>query len=156
MIYFFNNKILATIALFVILNCYVGCMVPVASNTMGAIGGAVPVAFNNKGGGKAESFWLVRFDDVVTAAIRAGEALSLELREKKVEADQAFFSFYDGKEARIDLLIERRTDTMTSVFIDIGRSGSIAFARLMARKIILELKKANAFLEDWSAEKPGW
>ena len=131
-------------------------MVPVASNTMGAISGAVPVAFNYQGGGKGESFWLVQYDDVVEATLLAGIALSLELKEKKVEADQTFFRFYDDREARIDLLIERRTDTMTSILIDIGRSGSIAFARLMARKIIFELKKADAFLEDWSIEKPSW
>jgi hypothetical protein len=153
---FSHNKILAIIALYVVVNFNVGCMVPIASSTIGAAGGAIPAAFNYKGGGKGESYWLVRYDDVVTATILAGEALSLELKEKKVEADQTFFRFYDDKEARIDLLIEHRTDTMTSIQVDVGRSGSIAFARLMARKIIFELKKADAFVEDWTIEATGW
>ena len=131
-------------------------MGPIASSTIGTAGGAIPAAFNYQGGGKAESFWLVRYDDVVMATIQAGESLALELKEKKQEADQAFFRFSDSKEAQIDLRIERRTDTVTSIHFDIGRSGSIAFGRLMARKIIFELKKADAFLEDWSTEAPSW
>jgi hypothetical protein len=128
-------------------------MLPLASNTVGQASGAFPVAFNMKGGGKSESFWLAGYDDVLSASIRAGEALSLEIKEKRIEEDQAFFSFQEGKGKRVDLLIERRTDTMTSIQFNVGWYGSRALNRLMGRQIILELEEADAFLEDWIPEK---
>lgn len=117
-------------ALFFFLNFNVGCIPPIAPNTLGAASSSVPVAFHNKGGGKGESSWIAQYDDVIAAAKRTGEVLSLEVREEVIEEDQAFFSFHDGKAERIDILIERRTETMTSIQFDVGRSGSVAFGRL--------------------------
>ena len=84
--------------------------------------------------------------------MRAGEVLALEMKEKKVEFQQTSLQYDDGKANKIKLLIERRTDTMTSITFDVGWSGSIAFGRLMARQIISELDQAGAFLEDWTPE----
>jgi hypothetical protein len=117
---------------------------------MGTAGSNAPVAFNNSGGGKGESFWIAQYDDVIDAVLQAGEVLSLELKEKTIEKDQAFFRFHDDKAERIDLFIERRTDSMTSILFDVGRSGSVAFGRLMARQIIEELNESGSFLEDWT------
>jgi hypothetical protein len=84
--------------------------------------------------------------------LRAGEVLSLELVEKRTENDQTFVRFYDGKKERIDLFIERRTETMTSIKFDVGWFGSLAFGRLLARQIVYELNQSGTFLEDWSFE----
>jgi hypothetical protein len=140
------------IVLFFVLVCNVGCLSPVALNTMGTAGSSAPVAFNNEGGGRGESFWIAKYDDVIAATLRAGEALSLELKEKRIENDQTFFRFYDGKRERIDLFIERRTDTMTSIKFKVGWFGSVAFGRLLARQIIFELYESGSFLEDWTSE----
>ena len=68
-----------------------GCMAPVAFQAVGAIGGASPVALSLVEKGKMESYWVARYADVVDATIRAGQVLSLELLEKKVEAERTSF-----------------------------------------------------------------
>ena len=146
-------RLVRLIALFIFLIYNVGCLAPIALNSMGAASSTAPVAFNNLGGGKGESFWIAQYDDVIAATLRAAEALSLEVKGNKVEKDQAFFRFYDAKTERIDLFIERRSDTMTSIKFDVGWFGSVAFGRLMARQIISELNESESFLEDWTPEK---
>jgi hypothetical protein len=143
-------RIVRLIVLSIVLTCNVGCLSPLAISTMGTTGTSAPVAFNNSGGGKGESFWIAQYDDVIDAVLQAGEVLSLELKEKTIEKDRAFFRFHDDKAERIDLFIERRTDSMTSILFDVGRSGSVAFGRLMARQIIDELDESGSFLEDWT------
>ena len=130
-----------------------GCMAPVAFQAVGAIGGASPVALNLVEKGKMESYWVARYTDVVDATMRAGQGLSLELLEKKVEAERTSFRFGYGKGEKAAILVEYRTATMTSVQIDYGVSGSVAFARLMGREIAVELAKAGAFLEDLSPDE---
>jgi len=144
--------IIKLIAVFIFLICIVGCLSPIAINTIGAAGSGTPVAFNILGGGKGESYWIARYDDVTAAALRAGDALSLEVREKKIEKDRTFIRFSDTQDKKIDLTIDRRTDTMTSIMFDVGWFGSVAFGRLLANQIIDELKDSNAFLEDWTPE----
>ena len=130
-----------------------GCVSPFAIQAAGgAASGAAPSSSENLGRGKGESYFIARYDDVVKAALRAGEVLSLEMQEKKVEAQQASLQFVDGKDDKISLLIERRTDTMTSILFDVGWFGSIAFGRMMAKQVIAELDQAGAFLEDWMPE----
>ena len=140
------------IALLGFLICNVGCLSPIAINTIGAAGSGSPVAFNVLGGGKGESYWIAKYDDVTAAALRAGEALSLEVKEKKIETDRTVIRFSDGQDKKIDLVIDRRTDTMTSILFDVGWFGSVAFGRLLANQIIDELKDSKAFLEDWTPE----
>jgi hypothetical protein len=139
-----------SITLFIVLVCNVGCLSPMALNSMGAAAGSAPVSFENSGGGQGESFWIANYDDVIDATLRAGEALSLELKDKQLEKDRAFFRFYDDKKERIDLFVERRTDTVTSIKFDVGWTGSVAFGRLMAGQIIIELRQTESFLEDWT------
>ena len=143
-------RIVRLIALSIVLTSNVGCLSPLAISTMGTAGSNAPVSFSNSGGGKGESFWIAQYDDVIDAVLQAGEVLSLELKEKTIEKDQAFFRFHDDKAERIDLFIERRTDSMTSILFDVGRSGSVAFGRLRARQIIDELNESGSFLEDWT------
>ena len=67
------------ITLFIVLVCNVGCLSPMALNSMGAAAGSAPVSFENSGGGQGESCWIANYDDVIDATLRAGDALSLEL-----------------------------------------------------------------------------
>ena len=131
--------------------CNAGCLPSIGASTLGTAGSNAPVAFSRSGSGKGESYWLAQYDDVVAATVRAGEALSLTVDEEKIEEDKAFYRFSDDKEKRIKLFIERRTDTMTSIRFDVGRSGSLAFGRLMARQIINELDKSGSFLEEYKS-----
>jgi hypothetical protein len=143
-------RLVTLIVLFIVLACNVGCLSPLAINAIGIASGAAPVAFNNLGRGKGESFWMAQYDKVIAATLSAGEALSLEVKEEKVEKDQVLFRFHDTKKERIDLLIERRSDTMTSIKFDVGWFGSVALGRLMAQQIIDELNESGSFLEDWT------
>jgi hypothetical protein len=138
------------ITLLIVLVCNVGCLSPLALNSMGAAAGSAPVSFENSGGGQGESFWIANYDDVIAASLRAGEALALELKNKQLEKDRASFRFYDDKKERIDLYVERRTDTVTSIKFDVGWFGSVALGRLMAGQIIIELSQTESFLEDWT------
>ena len=138
------------ILMFIILVCNLGCASPFVLNTMGTAASSAPVTFNTSGGGRGESFWIAKYDAVIAATLRAGKTLSLEVKEKKLEKDQAFFRFYDAKKERIDLFIERRSDTMTSINFDVGWFGSVAFGRLVAQQIISELNNSDSFLEDWT------
>jgi len=143
-------KLSTLITLIIVLVCNVGCLSSMALNSVGAAAGGAPVSFENSGGGKGESFWIASYDDVIAASLRAGEALSLETKEKKIEKDQAFFRFYDAKKEKVDLFIERRSDTVTSIKFDVGWLGSAALGRLMAGQIIIELNETKSFHEDWS------
>ena len=145
-------RIVRSATLLIFLICNVGCLSPLAINTVGSAGSAAPVASNHLGGGKGETFWIAQYDDVIEAVLRAGQVLSLELSEKKIGQDQASFRFQDAKAERIDLLIERRSDTMTYILFDVGWFGSVAFGRLMFRQIISELDEAEDFLKDWQSK----
>jgi hypothetical protein len=147
------------IAAIIISVCNVGCIAAIAPNAMSVAASGAPVASNHLGGGKAESFWIARYGDVIEAALQAGEALSLEVKEKKIGKDQTFFRFSSNKES-VDLLIESRSDTVTYIKFDVGWFGSVAFGRLVGRQIIDELSESGAFLENWrdikkGAEEPG-
>ena len=138
------------ITLVVVLFSNIGCLSPIALSTMGTVGSNAPVVSNHLRVGQSESFCIAKYADVIAATLRAGEALSLEVKENKVEKDQAFFRFYDAKKDGIDLFIERRSDTVTSIKFDVGWFGSVAFGHLMARQIVSELNQSESFLEDWT------
>jgi len=145
-------KVLRSIAGFIFLICNAGCLSPLAINAVGSAGSAAPVAANNLGGGKGESFWIAQYRDVIKAILQAGEDLSLELKEERIEQDHAFFRFQDTKAERIDLRIERRTDTMTYILFDVGWFGSVAFGRIVFRQIIYQLGEADDFQKYWKNE----
>jgi Protein of unknown function (DUF3568) len=132
--------------------CIVGCLSPIALSTMESTGNETPVVLNHIGRGQGEGFFFAKYDDVTAATLRAAEALSLEVTEKKVEKNHTFFRFYDAVEDRIDVFIVHRSDTMTSIKYDVGWFGTIAFGRLMFRQIISELHRSKSFLQDWKHE----
>ena len=130
-----------------------GCLSPVAFQAVGgAAGGAGPSASEYRGAGKGESYFIAHYEDVIQEVLKTGKTLSLELEEKKVDEDRASLRYFGGKANKINLVIEPRTETMTSILFDVGWSGSIALGRLMARQIHFELKEAGAFLVDWTPD----
>jgi len=130
-----------------------GCLSPVAIQAVGgAAGGAGPSASEYRGAGKGESYFIAHYEDVIQEVLKTGKTLSLELEEKKVDEDRASLRYFGGKANKINLVVEPRTETMTSILFDVGWSGSIALGRLMARQIHFELKEAGAFLVDWTPD----
>ena len=123
-----------------------GCAAPLA---MQGLSSSSPVAFSYLGRGKGDSFWLARYDDVVRATLRAGQVLSLKLEKKEIKKDQTFLHYIDGKGEELDVLLERRTDTMTYARFDVGWFGSKSMGRLMARQIVFEMTEAGVFLRKW-------
>jgi hypothetical protein len=134
-------------ALAVLLFISTGCTAPIALSAAGAVGSASPVAINVAEKGKAESYWIASYDDVVAATERAAQVMSLQLLEKDSHHKRTFFRYGYSKEQKVEITIEYQTATMTSALIDFGVAGSLAFANLLGREIAVELKKANAFLE---------
>jgi hypothetical protein len=142
---------LAAIILMIILG---GCLPTLPIQAVGgAAGGVVPSASEYRGAGRGESYCIAHYDDVIQAVLASGKTLSLELKEKQVDEDRVFLKYYAGKENRINILIEPRTETMTSIFFDVGWTGSLALGRLMARQINFELEQSGAFLVDWTPDR---
>ncbi len=84
--------------------------------------------------------------------MRAADAITLEVKEKQIGKDHAFFRFSDAKGGTVELYIDRRTATMTSVLFDVGWFGSVAFGHLFSNQIIFELNESDSFLEDWTPD----
>ena len=133
--------------------CWLGLNGCTAALVFQGVSGGAPVAFHSAGGGKGDSAWLAHYDDVVQATLRAGEALSLKLEKKEIGINQSVFLFKDDKEKGLEILIERRTATMTHARFNVGLFGSTSMGRLMARQIVFEMTEADAFLQDWKPAK---
>ena len=146
----FSTALFKLILVASFLPCIAGCLPPLAIQSIGTATSGAPVAFNHLGGGKGESYWIARYDDVTRATMETAKALSLKVKEKKIEKSHATLRFSDDTDKTIDVFIERRTDTMTSIVFDVGWFGSVAFGRLFANQIIFELFESSAFLEDWT------
>ena len=125
-----------------------GCALTAAA--VPSVTGAAPVVLERSGPGQGDSYWVARFDDFVQAALRAGEALSLKLEEKKIDEKSARLKFVGGQDMKVDLRIELWTDTVTRARVEVRPSRFSAFAPLLGQQIIEELKEADAFLVDWS------
>jgi Protein of unknown function (DUF3568) len=140
-----SMRIGTLLALLFPLVCIVGCLSPIALGTMETTGNETPVVLNHLGRGQDEGFFNAKYDDVTAATLRAAEALSLEVKEKKVAVNQASFRFFDAKDDVIDIFVVRRSDTMTSLKYDVGWFGSLAYGHLMFKQIISELHRSGSF-----------
>ena len=123
-----------------------GCTAPLA---LQGLGSGAPVAFNATGRGKGDSAWFARYDDVVQATLNAGQKLSFKLEKKELGKDQSTFQFMDDKGKKFEILIERRTETLTMARLNMGWSGSASIGRLMARQIVFEMVDTGKFLRNW-------
>ena len=137
---------------YLFLACLCGCAAPLS---MQGLSSGVPVVFNSTGSGDGDSAWFARYDDVVQTTLDAGEKLSFTLRQKTIGSDQSEFSFTDDKGAELEISIERRTETVTSVRFNVGLFGSASIGRLMGRQIIIEVAEAGKFLGDWHSIEDG-
>lgn len=145
------KKILTISAVFyLLLTGLCGCTAPLA---LQGLSSGAPVAFNSTGRGKGDSAWFARYDDVVQATLNAGKKLSFKLEKKKLGKDQSEFKFVDAKGKKIEMLIERRTETLTWARFNVGWSGSTSIGRLMARQIVFEMAEADKFLRNWHPEE---
>jgi hypothetical protein len=145
------KKMVVTPALFFLLFMSLcGCTAGLA---MQGLSSGSPVAFNATGRGKGDSAWFARYDDVVQATLRAGEKLSFKLEKKNIGKDQSDFKFVDAKGKKLEMLIERRTESLTWARFNVGLLGSTSIGRLMARQIIVEVAGAKDFLRDWHPEE---
>jgi len=149
MMAFYGKKITVFAVLALLWAGNTGCLSPIALQAVGSAGTAAPVTFQSSGSGKADGFWIARYDDVTAATLRAGRALSLDLKEKIIGDDQTTLHYIDRKDDNIILLIERRTDTVTAMRINVGWFGSVGLAQLLIRQVIFEIYAAGAFLQDW-------
>ena len=104
-------------------------------------------------GGKLKSFEVARYEDVVAAARRAGEAISLELRREATEVDKTSLYYIAGEKEEVKVLIERRTDTLTYIQIDVGLFGSKGLAIVMINQIIEEIASKGKYLQEWSHQQ---
>ena len=124
------------LALFVLSRATSGCLSPLALDTMEATGSSAPLVIDHFGRGQGIGFCLATYDDVTAATLRAAEALSLEQKWKSFTKDRALFRFDDMRKDRLDIIIVRRSATMTSVEFDVGWFGPKVLGRLMAGQII--------------------
>jgi hypothetical protein len=53
----------------------------------------------------------------------------------------------------LQILIERRTETVTYARLNVGWFGSRSMGRLMARQIVYEMIEAKAFLRSWHPQE---
>ena len=127
-----------------------GCTAPLA---LQELSGVAPVSFNPTGMGKGDSAWLVRYDDVVQATLRAGEMLRLNLEKKEIGEDQTVFRYIDSRGKKIDIKIERRSETVTYARFSVGMFGSKSMGQLLVRQIIFELNEEGKFLREWKPQE---
>jgi len=112
------------------------CLVGSAA-TVGA--GAADAGVTRFEMGRVTRFEIAQYEDVIEASRLAAENLSLDLKEEKIEENRASFSYLDDKDQKIDLLIERRTDTITYIKVDVGIFGPQGLGLLTLNQILHEL-----------------
>ena len=101
-------------------------------------------------GSKVISYQMVRFEDAVKATMRAAEALSLETRREDIKEDRVELRYADKRNQAVDIILERRSATITTIQVNAGFFGPKGLTRLVLLQIIEELDQAGAHLEDWT------
>ncbi|MEZ6243157.1 MAG: hypothetical protein R3B57_08950 [Phycisphaerales bacterium] len=124
------------------------CTVAAASAAVGAAQSGASIIKK----GRVTTALLVRYDDVLTGVRQAAATLDLDTR-RIVEKDGRTSFFYEEEDGgKIAVYVAHRTDTVTSLIVDVGATGRADVARLMHAQIIDHLAEANAFLEDWTPQ----
>ena len=141
-----STSILAIGAIFVCFSS--GCTTGTLISGMGSAPSGVSHASGP--GSKVVSYQFVRYEDAVKVSIRAAEALSLENKRKDFKENRAELRYVDEKDQVVDIIIERRTATITTIQADAGFFGPKGFSRLMLLQILKELDKTGAYPEDGS------
>jgi hypothetical protein len=152
------NKLLSLAAIWLVLTvgygcsaCIGSCLLGPSSATVGSSAGQAGIS--NYQSGKVKSFEVARYEDVVEATRRAGEAISLELQREAPEVDKTTLYYIAGEKEKVKVLIERRTDTLTYIQIDVGLFGSKGLALVMINQIIHEIASEGKYLQEWSHQQ---
>ena len=152
-----SNKMLSLAAVWLVLATGWGCAACLSplclgpSATVGSSAGGAGISrYEN---GKVESYELAHYQDVVEATRRAGEALSLKLREEVTSAEQSTFYYTDDKNEKVKVTIEPLSDTLTLIQIDVGFFGSKGLALVTINQIIHEIASEGKYLEKWKHQR---
>ena len=137
------------IAIGAILLCF-GSGCTTATLISGASSAPSGVSHASGPGSRVISYQVVRFEDAVECSIRAAEALSLDNKKKDIKEIRAELRYVDEQDQAVDIIIERRSATITTIQVDAGFSGPQGLTRLIMLQIIEELDKAGARLDDRS------
>ncbi len=129
-----------------------GCLAAAPVFAAGATATSAGVSFLQRG--KLASYELVLFEDALEAARRAGRVHKLHLRRERIEDDWARFIFRDERGQDITVRMERRTEVITGIIIDVGRLGRTGMGGLFHRQMLHELGKMDAYHETWSRDDP--
>jgi hypothetical protein len=106
-------------------------------------------------GSRVRSYQFVRYDDAVEAAQGAADALSLENQTNDFQEERTHLRYKTEKEEVIDIVIERRTATITFIQVDVGFFGPKGMSRLMLLQILNEIEESGDFLERWKIKETG-
>ena len=136
------RRVIALIGLVLMVN---GCTTSLVVGSMSAAPSGATYASGL--GGKIESYQLVNFEVTVNATRQAAENLSLNLKQETVDADRASFRFMDNGDRRADVVIERRTATMTYLAVNTGWFGAHGMGQLLMKQILDEISDAGNLSE---------
>ena len=126
-------------ALCILLASTYGCTACIVGSAGPAGASATEAGVTRSEMGRVTRFEIAQYEDVIEASRLAAENLSLDLKEEKIEENRASFRYLDDKDQKIDLLIERRTDTLTYIRVDVGIFGPQGLALLTLNQILDEL-----------------
>ena len=135
-----SKNVLMLAVLCVLLASTYGCTTACIMGSAATVGaGATEAGVTRFEMGRVTRFEIAQYEDVIEASRFAAENLSLDLKEEKIEENRASFRYLDDKDQKIDLLIERRTDTITYINVDVGIFGPQGLGLLMLNQILNEL-----------------
>jgi hypothetical protein len=104
--------------------------------------------------GEFRSVELARFDDVVAAVQSASRKMSLTIRSERFKPGKASIVYADDRGEEIDVVLKRRSETVTDVKVDVGTFGSSGTGRLFLAQILDELSEAEAYVDTWNRDNP--
>jgi hypothetical protein len=135
----FKNALLLAV-LFILFASTYGCSTACIVGSAATVGaGATEAGVTRFEMGRVTRFEIAQYEDVIETSRLAAENLSLDLEEEKIEENRASFRYRDDKDQKIDLLIERRTDTITYIKVNVGIFGPQGLGLLMLNQILSEL-----------------
>ncbi len=126
---------------------------PLTSCTIAAAGAAMSAAQSGATiikKGRVTTAVLARYEDVLEAVEHARDVLSLDTRREVDNEDHRAYFFEEADGGKMSVYVSRRTDSVTSIVIDVGTLGRPDVARLMYAQVMDNLADADAFLEDWN------
>lgn len=127
-----------------------------AATAITTAAGASPAVVQQIGSGESDVYWIAAFGDVDKAVRRAGNRLTLSIEaEEANDAGDRRYAFADARGGEIEVIVERRTETVTRARFDIDWQDIDGFVELFVQQIAQELEEADAFLVDWSHRREG-